>query len=148
MKPALYLRIASAAVMVQAVLHTVGGVFGTPRPGAAAIAAAAMKTNHFAVTGLDRTYWDFYIEFGLGITIFLVVEGVVFWLLGNLAAKGVAVRPIVAVFCLGYVSLAVLAYLFFFAGPMIFDVLVATLLGLAAFASKPVVVRSTVITPC
>ena len=64
MKPALYLRIASAAVMVQAALHTVGGVFGTPRPGAAAIAAAAMKTNHFPVTGLDRTYWDFYIGFG------------------------------------------------------------------------------------
>ncbi len=145
MKPALFLRIASVAVMVQATLHTVGGVFGKPRPGAASIAVAAMKANHFPVTGLDRTYWDFYIGFGLGITIFLVVEGVVFWLLGNLAAKGVEVRPIVAVFCLGYVALTVLAYLFFFAGPMIFDALVAALLGIAAFASKPVMVRSTIV---
>jgi hypothetical protein len=144
MKPALLLRIASAAVIVQAVLHTIGGVFGKPGPGAASAAVAAMQANHFAVTGLDRTYWDFYIGFGLAITVFLVVEGVVFWMLGNLAAKGVEVRPIVAVFCAGYLALAVVAYRFFFAGPLIFDALIALCLGLAIYAAKPVAVHGAV----
>ncbi len=141
MKPVLFLRIASVAVIVQAVLHTIGGVFGKPTPGAASVAVAAMKANHFPVMGLDRTYWDFFIGFGLAITIYLVMEGVVFWLLANLAAKGVEVRPIVAVFCLGYLALMVLAYRFFFPPPTVSNAMVALLLGLAAFSSKPEAVR-------
>ncbi len=137
MKTTLFLRIASVAVIVQSVLHTIGGVFGKPTPGAASVAVAAMKANHFPVMGLDRTYWDFYIGFGLAITISLVMEGVVFWLLANLAAKGANVRPIAAVFCVGYLTLMVLAYRFFFPPPTVWNGLVALLLGLAALSSKP-----------
>jgi hypothetical protein len=144
MKPALFLRIASVSVIVQSVLHTIGGVFGKPGPGAASAAVAAMKANHFPVTGLDRTYWDFFIGFGLVITVFLVVEGVVFWLLGSLAAKGVEVRPILAAFFVGYMSLAALAYVFFFAGPLICDAVVAALLGIAIFAARPARLRAAV----
>ncbi len=137
MKTTLFLRIASVAVIVQSALHTIGGVFGKPVPGAGTVAVAAMKANQFHVDGVDRTYWDFFMGFGLGITIFLLVEGVVFWLLANLAAKGVDVRPIAATFCVGYLALTLLAYRYFFAGPLIFDALVALLLGLAAFAARP-----------
>ena len=139
MKPKLFLRIGAVVAIVQAILHTIGGVYGTPEPGAAAAAVVAMKANHFAVTGLDRTYWDFFMGFGLGITVFLAIEGVVFWMLGSLAGKdGVDVRPILMAFVVGYAALAVLAYQYFFFAPLVCDALVALCLGLAAFKARPV----------
>jgi hypothetical protein len=145
MKPKLFLRIAAVVAIVQAILHTIGGVYGTPEPGAAAAAVAAMKANHFPVTGLDRTYWDFFMGFGLGITIFLVIEGVVFWILGSMAAKdGVDVRPILMAFVVGYAALTVLAYRYFFFAPMLCDALVGMCLAIAAFAAKPAHVTSAV----
>lgn len=148
MTAALFLRIAAVVVIVQAALHTVGGVFGKPVSAVAAKTVVVMRANHFPVMGLDRTYWDFYLGFGLSITIFLLMEGIVFALLGNMAAQSVNVRPLAAVFCAGYVAQMVLAYRFFFPPPLIGEGLVVVLLGLAAFASKPTVVRSTAITPC
>lgn len=144
MKTRLFLRIASVVVLVQAVLHTIGGVFGKPIPGAGEVAVAAMKANQFQLDGVNRTYWDFFIGFGLGITVFLTIEGIVFWMLGGLAAKGVEVRPILAAFFVGYVSLAVVAYEFFFSGPLTCDAVVAALLAIAIYAARPVAVRAAV----
>ena len=139
MKPALFLRLASVFALMMAVLHTIGGVYGKPDPGPATNAVLAMQSNHFPVTGLDRTYWDFFIGFGLGITGFLVIEGIVFWLLASLAKENAArLRPILVVFCLGYLGMAVLAWRYFFPPPLISDLLIALCLGLAAATAKPV----------
>ena len=138
MKAKWLLRIAGAAAVVEAVLHTIGGVFGKPEPGAASAAVAAMQANRFALAGADRSYWDFYIGFGLAITVSLAMEGIVLWMLGSLAEKGVDVRPVLAVFFAGYVLLAVVAYRYIFAPPVICDALIAALVGLAIYAAKPV----------
>jgi hypothetical protein len=69
-KAALFLRIASGLTLIHAILHTVGGVFGRPVPGAAPMVAAAMQANHFSVFGVTRSYADFY--FGLGMTVVLL----------------------------------------------------------------------------
>ena len=60
MRPALFLRIASVLTFLHAVAHTVGGVFGNAAPGPQQAADLAMKTIHFQVMGLTRTYRDFY----------------------------------------------------------------------------------------
>jgi hypothetical protein len=49
------------------------------------MAVSAMKVNHFLVMGLTRSYSDFYFGLGLGVSIFLTFEALVFWPLGNLA---------------------------------------------------------------
>jgi hypothetical protein len=145
MKPKVFLRIAAVVAIVQSILHTIGGVYGQPLPGPATVAVAAMKENQFLVTGLTRSYWDFFMGFGLAITVFLAIEGVVFWMLGSLAAKdGVDVRPILMAFVVGYAALTVLAYRYFFSGPMICDALVGLCLAMAAFTAKPVAVHSVV----
>jgi hypothetical protein len=132
MKPTIFLRIASALALIEAVLHTIGGVFGQPLPGAATIAVLAMKSNHFQVFGLNRTYWNFFIGFGLAITVFLAVESMVFWVLGNLAKiVGPQLKPILWLFLIGYLALATLAYRYFFFGPLVSDLLIA---GCLAFA--------------
>jgi len=136
-KSAHFLRIASVLTLIHAILHTIGGVFGKPMPGAAEQAVAAMKANHFILMGNPRTYWDFYMGLGLGITIFLTVEATVFWLLASLVpATGARLRPIISVFALGYLAFAVNSFRFFFLGPVIVEVLIVSCLILAVLAAK------------
>jgi hypothetical protein len=138
MKPTLLLQIASVLTLIHSILHTIGGVFGKPGPGAAAMVVATMQANRFPVLGVERSYADFYLGLGLGITIFLTAEAVVFWLLGSLAkTDGTRLRPILAVFMVGYVAFAVNSYLYFFYLPVIVELLIAACLGMAMVSAKP-----------
>jgi hypothetical protein len=138
MKPTLFLRSASVLTLIHSILHTIGGVFGKPGPGAASMVVATMQANRFPVLGVERSYADFYLGMGLGITIFLTAEAVVFWLLGSLAkTDGARLRPILAVFMIGYLVFAVNSYLYFFYAPVIVELLIAACLGLAIVGAKP-----------
>ena len=137
MKAAIFIRIASVLLLLHAALHTVGGVFGKVAPGPASVAVAAMQANHFVAFGNLRTYWDFYMGFGLGISIFLAVEGLALWTLAPLAAiHGTRLRPALAIFALGYVVFAVNSFRYFFIAPVIMELLIAACL-VAAIATLP-----------
>lgn len=144
MKPVLFLRVASALTLLHAVLHTIGGVFGKPAPGIAAATDAVMRANSFQILGVTRSYWEFYRGMGLGVTIFLTAEGFVFWLLGSLIKKHSTddllreLRPILWVFTLAYLVFAVNSYTYFFAGPVIGEILIAASLVGAIVTAKPV----------
>jgi hypothetical protein len=137
LKPWTYLRIASILTLLHSVLHTIGAVFGAPPPGPASAAVSAMKSNQFQVIGVTRTYWEFYRGMGLAVTILLTVEAVVFWLLGSLAKRDAArLRPILAVFLLGYLALAVNSLAYIFAPPAVVEGLIALCLVLALISAK------------
>jgi hypothetical protein len=149
MKPVIFLRAASGLTLLHAVLHTVGGVFGKPVPGVGAATEAVMRANYFLVLGVTRSYWEFYRGMGLGITISLTAEGIVFWMLGSLAKQDAArLRPILWVFALAYLVFAVNSYEYFFSGPVIAEVLIAAcFLGAIATAktaeaSHPIALRA------
>jgi hypothetical protein len=138
MKPVIYLRIASILTLIHAILHTIGGVFGKPDPGAATMVVATMRAYRFPVFGVLRSYSDFYLGLGLGITIFLTVEAVVFWLLSSLAKSDASqLRPILAVFFLGYVAFAVNSLMFFFYLPVVTELLIAACLAMAIATANP-----------
>lgn len=138
MRPTVFLRIASVLTLIHSVLHTIGGVYSQPAPGAAATVAAVMRDTPFPAFGTMHTYAEFYRGFGIGITIFLTVEGVVFWLLGSLAKiQATRLRPILAVFLIGYLAFSVNSYVYFFSAPVIFEVLIAMCMGLAIATSGP-----------
>jgi hypothetical protein len=137
MRPVLFLRIASVLTFIHAALHTIGGVFGSAAPGAMQTAVSAMKANEFVAMGVTRTFWDFYMGMGLAVSVFLTVEAVVFWQLGSLAkADALRLRPVLATFLVGYLGVAVVSYRYFFAGPVIAEILIALCLGLAIVAAK------------
>jgi hypothetical protein len=137
MKPAMFLRIASVLTLVHSAMHTIGGVFGATPEGPASVAAAAMKANPFQFMGATRTFWEFHRGLGLAVTIFLTVEGVVFWLLGSLAKRNaVDIRPILAVFALGYLAFAVDSLVYFFMLPVIFEAVIAACLVAAMASAK------------
>ncbi len=140
MRTVLFLRIASVLTFIHAALHTIGGVFGEPAPGVQQATVAVMKANEFAVMGVMRSYGDFYMGLGLVVSVFLTVEAVVFWQLGWLAKiDAVRLRPVLATFLVGYLCAAAVSYRYFFAAPVITEILIALCLGLAiAFASQVV----------
>ncbi len=140
MKPVIFLRIASVLTLIHALMHTVGGVFGRPSPGTIAMVVATMKANTFPVFGVTRSFWDFYFGMGLGISISLTAEAVVLWMLASLAKTDSArLRPILCMFLLEYLAIAVNSYFNFFYGPVIAEILIALCLGMAIFTAKPVV---------
>lgn len=130
MKPVIYLRIASILTLIHAALHTVGGVFGKPSPGVASMVAAMMRTR-FDVFGVTRSYSDFYMGMGLAVSIFLTMDAVIFWVFSALArSSAVRLRPILVLFMLGYLAMAFNSYSFFFAAPVVVELLIgACLLG-------------------
>jgi len=137
MKPVIYLRIASVLTLIHAVLHTIGGVFGKPAPGVQAATVLVMKANQFPLMGFTRSFWDFYIGMGLGVSIFLAVEARVFWQLAALAkSQARELRPILATFAAGYLVFAVVSYRFFFLGPVVTEILIAGCLGMAVFTAR------------
>jgi hypothetical protein len=137
MKPALFLRIASVLTFIHAALHTIGGVFGKVPPGPATVAVDAMKMNQFLVMGNTRNFWDFYRGLGLGGTISMTAEALLFWQLASLAKTDPQrLCPIMATFLVAYAALAVNSYTYFFLGPVVAEILIVACLALAFVTAK------------
>jgi hypothetical protein len=138
MKPVLFLRIASVLTLIHAVLHTVGGVFGAMPPTVLAT-VAVMKANQFPMMGVMRTMWDFHMGLGLIASVALTMEGIIFWQLGTLAKTDASrLRSILTTFSVGYLCIAGISYRYFFAAPVITEILIALCLGLAIIGAKQV----------
>lgn len=132
MKATIWLRIAAVLTLVHSILHTIGGVFGKTPPGPASVAVAAMQANHFVFMGATRTFADFQRGLGLAATIFLTVDAILFWLLSSLArTDGKRLRPILAIFVVGYAAFAVVSAKYFFALAAGMEVCIALCLALA-----------------
>jgi hypothetical protein len=138
-KPVLFLRVAAVLTLIHAALHTIGGVFSKAGPGPASVAVEAMAVNQFLVMGHMRSYWDFHMGLGLVVSVFLTMEAIVFWQLGSLAkSDALRLRPVLATFLVGYLAVAVVSYRYFFAGPVITEILIALCLGLGIVSAKQV----------
>ena len=136
-KPVVFLRVASVLTLVHAVLHTIGGVFGSVNPGPAAVAVAAMKVNQFLVMGNMRSYWDFYFGLGLALSISMTAEGILMWQLASLARTDARrLRPIMATFLVAYLAIAVNSNAHFFIAPVVFEILIAGCFGAAIATAK------------
>jgi hypothetical protein len=138
MRPTTWLRAASILALLHAILHTIGGVFGDPLPGAGEIAAAAMKANTFVIMGRTRSYWAFYQGMGMGVTIFLVIDALVLWLLGEIIRKSDAdLRDLLVCFVIGYLALAANSVHYFFAAPVIVEAAIAACVAMAIVSIRP-----------
>jgi hypothetical protein len=99
----------------------------------------AMQGNQFMAMGVMRTMWDFHMGLGLVVSVALTMEGLVFWQLGTLAkSDALRLRPILTTFLIGYLCISVISYRYFFAGPVITEILIVLCLGLAMVGAKQV----------
>ena len=139
LKAATFYRIAAVLIGLFALGHTVGFLQHDPSWGVDAL-LASMKSTHFNIQGFSRSYWDFFVGFGLFVTVFLLFAAVLAWELGGLASEILArLRIITWAFALCFAVFIVLSWRFFFAIPLIFSVLITVCLSFAAArSSKPV----------
>ena len=136
MNTALLYRVASVLLVLFAAGHTLGFRRTDPRWGAESL-VTSMRTTRFDVQGFQRSYWDFYVGFGLFVTAFLFFAAILSWQLGGLSRGTLQAMPAVTwglAICLLVVTF--LSYRYFFAAPVIFSALVTLCLFAAAWLSS------------
>jgi len=139
MKASVFHRIAAVLLLLFAIGHTVGFLQSDPKWGVETL-LASMRSIHFDVQGFSRTYWDFFVGFGLFVTVFLLLAAAVAWQLGRLPAETLArMRGIAWTFALCFVAITVLSGRYFFIVPIVFSVVITVCLIAAAWLSgKPI----------
>ena len=135
MKVSVLYRIASVLLLLFAIGHTLGFTKTDSKWGVDTL-LGSMRSIHFDVQGFDRSYWDFYVGFGLFVSVFLLFSAVLAWQLGGVPQQNLAsMRGIAWSFAVCFVLVAFLSGRFFFAVPIIFSVAIALCLIGAAWLS-------------
>lgn len=127
-----WLRAASLCALLLAVGHTSATPW-TPAEGAEGAAVVQqMKAVHFPVLGVDASYWNFYVGFGISISCYMAVLAIViFQLSGMVHAAPGRVRAMTLTLLVAYVVNGVLAWMYFFAPPAVLSGLTAGCLAVA-----------------
>lgn len=137
MNPGRLYKITSVLLFLFAIGHTAGLLkpksFG--REGDEVL--AAMHTVHVHVMGSNHTFWDFYVGFGLLVSIFFVFTSVWAWQLSSLwGRQREAVKALAWTFFLCQAGVAVLCCTNFFLVPIVFSVMISLCSGLAAYKAR------------
>ena len=139
MRAQVLFRIASVLILLFAAGHTWGFRQVDPRWNLGET-LTAMKSVHFTTQGFNRTYWDFFVGFGLFVTVLLVFAAVCAWQLGGLPPAPLAqMRGLAWALTVVFGCNIVLTWRYFFAAPLIFSVLIFLLLvsgTLLSFSSR------------
>ena len=135
MKASVFYRAAAVFLLLFAVGHTVGFSQSDPKWGVDAL-LGSMRSIHFDVQGFKRSYWDFYVGFGLFVSVFLLFAAILAWQLGGLPRENLApMRDITWALAVCFVAVAFLSWRFFFAVPVVFSVVITVCLISAAWLS-------------
>jgi hypothetical protein len=133
MRASVFYRIAAVLLLLLDAGHTSGFPWSDP---AWAVDLGPMRSTHFYVLGFDRTYWDFYVGFGLTISVLLLLAVVLAWQLGGLSPESLAkMRGTAWTFALCFAVITVLDWKYFFSIPIVFSIVITLALTAAAWLS-------------
>jgi hypothetical protein len=131
MRASVFYRIAAVLLLLFDAGHTSGFPWSDPKWG---VDLGFVRSTHFDIMGFSRTYWDFYVGFGLFVSVFLLLAVVLAWQLGRLPPESLAVmRSTAWVFALCFASITVLSWKYFFIIPIVFSALITLCLTAAAW---------------
>lgn len=135
MTASLLYRIASGLLVLYAAGHTLG--FRRVEPGwGVDTFINGLRTTRFTIQGAQRTYWGFYVGFGLFCSVFLLFGAVLAWQLGSLPQATLAAMPIATWgFAIAYAVATIVTWRYFFVAPTVFSILVTLCLVGAAWVS-------------
>jgi hypothetical protein len=133
MKAPVLFRIASVLLILFAVGHTLGFRRVDPRWGVDSL-VNQLRSTHFNVQGVSRTYWDFFTGFGFFVTILLLFAAIVSWQLGGLPKESLSAMSLTTWgLAICFLIVTFLSYQYFFMVPVIFSGAIAICLILAAW---------------
>ncbi|MDQ2776742.1 MAG: hypothetical protein M3Y57_17755 [Acidobacteriota bacterium] len=138
MKPAIFYRVASVLLLLFAALHTFGFRQVDPHWGVDEL-ISLMRPTHFDILGTSRTYWDFFVGFGLFFSIFLVFTAILAWQLGGLPRQTLAVmRGTAWTLVICFAAVTIVGFRYALIVPIVFSILILLCLTAAAwFSAKP-----------
>jgi hypothetical protein len=138
LKPAIFYRIASVLLLLFAALHTFGFRQVDPSWGVDSL-ISSMRSIHFDIMGSSRTYWDFFVGFGLFFSVFLVFTAVLAWQLGGLPDQTLApMRGTAWALVICFVAVTIVCLRFAFIIPTVLSILILLCLSAAArLSAKP-----------
>ena len=136
MKASLLYRIASILLVLFAIGHTFGFRQTDPKWGIDAL-LQSLKAIHFQANGFDhRTFWNFYVGFGLFVTALMLLAAVFAWQMGQLSPEALASMRLSAWAFVGCFAFVVfLSWRYFFLIPLVFSAVILACLTLAASLS-------------
>ena len=133
MRASVFYRIAAVLLLLLDAGHTSGFPWSDP---AWAVDLGPMRSTHFYVLGFDRTYWDFYVGFGLTISVLLLLAVVLAWQLGGLPPESLAkMRGTAWTFALCFAAITVVSWRYLFILPIAFSIVITLCLTAAAWLS-------------
>ena len=133
MKASMFYRIAAVLLLLFDAGHTSGFPWSDPAWG---VDLASVRSTHFYIMGFSRTYWHFYVGFGLFVSVFLLLAAVFAWQLGRLPPESLALmRGTAWAFALCFAGITVLSWKYFFIIPIVFSIVIALCLTAAAWLS-------------
>ena len=96
-----------------------------------------MKSLHFGVMGFTRSYWDFYVGFGLIISVLLLLVAVMLWQLASDAkTEPRRTTPFIGVLLAAFTAIAILDGVYFFTAPLVLSVAIVVCLALAWVSAR------------
>ena len=126
-------RTAAVLILLFDIGHSAGYPWSDPEW---RVDLTAMRSTHFTVFGFSRTYWDFYVGFGLFVSVFLLLAAVLSWQLGSLPRETFPlVRTTAWALAIGFAAVAVLSWMYFFIIPIIFATAITVCLFAGAWLS-------------
>ena len=143
MRASLLLRIASIITFLYSVGHTSGYPW-TPAIGEREMAIVeSMKSHQFEVIGSMRSFWDFYLGFGLVVSGFMFAVAVLLWQIASMAKRGVSsIRPLILTLFVTFLINTALEIRFFFVIPIVMAIAILVLLGIAFIVTPAKIQRS------
>lgn len=141
MSTAVWLRVSAIISLLLAVGHSLGGRQNWS-PTADNPVLQSMRTVHFDVMGANRSYLDFYMGFGLSLSVSLFLQTALLWILGSLARTHASlIRPLIAAFAVAVALGGLIAWRYIFPVPALFSLALLVPLIMAFIAAH----RSTAI---
>src|SRR5450432_4941140 len=118
MKASLFYRIAALLLLLFAVGHILGFRQSDPTWGVDTL-LASMRSIHFDVQGVSRSYWDLFVAAGFSVGVFYLFASVLAWQLGGLPAETLAImRVTVWALPLCFAAITVVSWRYLFIPPI------------------------------
>ena len=137
MRPIVWFRVTAILFLLFAAGHTFGFLTFRPQSEEGRNVWTAMNNVHFSMGSSTFSYGNFYLGFGLTITVFQLFEAWLSWVLGSMARRGIAEARTIA---LGLIALQIFGLGFslryFSVEPALLSGLTAITLAIAAMSMR------------
>ena len=136
MNTTVWLRISASISLLFTAGHFMGGLKNWSPMGDNPV-LQSMRTVRFQVMGADRSYLDFFMGFGHSLTVSLLLQSVLLWILGDVARTNpLLVRPMIAAFLVAVAVTGVIAWRYILPLPAFFSLALCAILVLAFITAR------------